>query len=572
MLVVLLYVIYSQISLILKDQADANSNHLSGNLLASFSHDVEIQKLQKEIRDLKEKANQQQQQQQQQQDVTRTVVQDNKELPLIQSCPDVLQRMLDWNDCWWHFVNQHHHHEETVLPQLPPSCPITTNNNINANNDHSVLTEQPIGSPLLVVAYYEEQGFGRVIEHTADSCMAAFVLGRPCLVDMSPRDPFYTWRSFLQENSYRWEPARYFATHSALVRQVDDLVQQLHAPGANDWQQRLDVTKYDTEESLVFPMDRKFPTSKETIDYYHAMQQEPLSPRRGRQVLVSPNWGTAWFQRIKIAQILKDTYNCDVEEMRVLLEAAMYRPTAMTWQLHVPRYNHALQTAWATTTATTTNTQSPTKSILPRVFSDRITTTGGNNTAVVPYGTIHVRLYFINTMRENQKQPPIGVPELAEVLQSCLQQAMDSSSSSSTITTSTAKATGKEFPTNWWFLGDNASMTAQVAEEITNQQRENRQSAGKNLPRLSIFHDYNVNAVQPSKESRDSSAQAMFGHSVLAGSIQDWMALHQSNISIVMRDGSFGKTGARGNGKVGRTDFCGRNGGPQLFQIFEQRL
>ena len=483
--------------------------------------------------------------------------QQDQELLRIQSCDDVLQRMLSWNDCWRRFVLNHHNQNETssryYFRDHPISCPL----NLPAGTTPlgktrtSLLTET-IGAPLYHTAYYDGQGFGRVVAHTVKHCLMAFLLQRPCLIHFTPRDPAYTWRSFLQEGSYRWDPGLlHFLSNGnyAYADQLEQLTQRIPTKASNDWEGSIQVSEYDNRDSLVFPMETKFPPASwnDAIQYYHGTH-----PSRGNQVLVSPNWGVAWHTRIPMDEILKDQYHCKKEPLTTMVQNAMYRPTDLTWQLHQPRVATALTTAWKDDTSDTTN-----GATTPR--NNAVMTTHNSMKSAPVYGAVHIRLYFINLTREQRGEPPITKEELAEMLQACLDRA-------SMLVTH--YRTDTKFPRKWWFLGDNAPMTVQVADEIQNQQREHRQSAGKQLPRLQIFHDYNATNTQPSLQSKNEQANGLYGHALLAGSMQDWMVLQQSTVAVVMRDGAFGVTGARGNGKMG-TEFCGKPGSPQTpFQIF----
>ena len=486
----------------------------------------------------------------------------------IGSCQDILQRMMDWNDCWRRFFWKAS--STTDVLDRPIACPIL----------HTVAQPKPkqsvitiIGAPVYHHAYFEGQGFGRVMEHTAETCITAFLLQRPCLVDVTPRDPYYTWRSFVQEGSYRWDPSLLLHETStgksdnrnvSYADELHHLIEKLPTKGSNDWEGTIQVSDY--ERRLVFPMETKFSKTnwKETLAYYYYGTR---TQQRGNQVLLAPNWGNAWFSRIPVDTILKERYQCKTSELWTLVENAMYQPTDLTWELHQKRIAKASRTAW--------------KQGLDHATETTAATNNNNNNNI--YGSVHIRLYFINENRDARGEPRIDEKELAEILHKCMYRVsvIYKQRNSNNLKDSTSTNT-EEFPQKWWFLGDNATMAALVAQEMQDLQRENREPNGKQLPRLYIHHDYNVTTAttntaktsisssshKASFESKSVYAKAMYGHSFMAGSIEDWMALHQSEVSIVMRQGSFGRSGARGNGKVGG-EFCTDKTGIDMpFQIF----
>jgi len=70
----------------------------------------------------------------------------------------------------------------------------------------------------------------------------------------------------------------------------------------------------------------------------------------------------------------------------------------------------------------------------------------------------------------------------------------------------------------------------------------------------------NRRSVGRGGHSNAAEARGPMGHEAMADSLVDWMVLHESNIAIVM-NGSFGASGAKGNGKFA-TDNAGEGGGP----------
>jgi hypothetical protein len=70
----------------------------------------------------------------------------------------------------------------------------------------------------------------------------------------------------------------------------------------------------------------------------------------------------------------------------------------------------------------------------------------------------------------------------------------------------------------------------------------------------------NRRSVGRGGHSNAAEARGPMGHEAMADSLVDWMVLHESNVAIVMQ-GSFGASGAKGNGKFATVDAAG-GGGP----------
>lgn len=454
----------------------------------------------------------------------------------------IVRRLQEWNDCWrrhlLHLKQQGPNstqslHKETVL------CPVT--------EDSGSIKLEPVGAPLYHWAMYEGQGFGRVVSHTVEACLAAFVLQRPCLVNVSPRDPFYTWRSFVQAETYQWDPQAVNGI-AHYGDQLENLAQELPTPGSNEWSRTdFNTTKFDSDLSLVFPMQRKFHKSNWTdaIQYYHTNNTE--NSRRPHQVLFSPNWGYAWFTRWPLAEIFKRQYHCNYETLKTEMQDAMYGLTDLSRRLHDSRYATASE-KWSQSTSNEDEAQL----VTPK---DKEL-----------FGTIHLRMHFIN---ENRKKP-IGNGELVSMVRRCLKQASHEIGKS-------------EFPKNWWLLADNAATAVGMAKVMETRQQAQLTDTDRTNPRfddtfpiVNLYHDYTITnrsgKLLSSQHSNNAAPRGKFGHSHLAGAIEDWTALHQSKIAVVVHTGSFGTTGARGSSKTPRA-YCGSASASakdrgQYFQIY----
>jgi len=465
------------------------------------------------------------------------------------SCDAVVQRMHDWHNCWERHMRLQRDSDPDGKPNQRIPCPIY-------ENDQIVGTER-IGAPLYHYAMLESQGFGRVLDHTTQTCSVAFLYKRPCLINMSPRDPFHTFRSFVHQNTLHWEPEWFLQAFPEYAHQLEQLAQKLPNTGAGKWTAAIKESDYDSQ--LVFPMNKQFPVGDWNSSYEH---YSGLNPKIGYKILFTPNWGNSWFTRIPVGDVFKREHNCSYEVLKTKLQNALYRPTDLARQLHQSRYNHAAMTTWSDNMTPRNKTN---RDNLPKLRTRPHLSHSLSNDQGPSYGSIHIRMTMLNRER---KHDPYQLKDIMRMVQLCLERAQYHSEKK------------HAFPQNWWFLADNSSMAVKVVDEIQSQQQRRGDPAipssnatfGSNddarFPVLQMFHTYNegsseVNGdtqgeILPSAHSVNKKSTGLYGHASMAGSIEDWMALYESKISIVNRDTAYGITGARGNGLV-PVAFCGED-------------
>ena len=477
------------------------------------------------------------------------------------SCSAIVQRMHDWNDCWRrHLMTTNGRPwEEKITCSVPVE-----------KDGKTTMISETIGAPLYGYAYYAGQGFGVLIQHTTDVCLLAFLLKRPCVINNHPRDPFNNWGSFIAQNTYQWDPS---VLHEMpeYANQLEALLQQLPKLPLGSWKEAIQEEDYTAEKSHVFPMNKFFDKDwDKVIDYYSGTNSQ-----HGNQVLVSPNWGDAWMG-LPMSEIFQEQYDCDREDLLSSVQNAMYGPTHLTWQLHQERYERADATVWNPEEKAELykkRKQIADDPIHPAVRTGpHLSSTTQTVEGIPAYGAIHMRTYMIN--RRQPGKIPLPNERLADVLTSCLVRAQELIGPSN-------------FPTNWWFIADNAPIAVDITQEFYNRQNNVTKAANSSLPKLRIFNDYQEVANEqleksgggkvdklPSLHSLSKDAIGLFGHANMAGSIQDWMALHESKISIVTGDTSYGTSGSRGHGKK-VVAYCG--GGKaddkkkQLFKILLEK-
>ena len=136
-----------------------------------------------------------------------------------------------------------------------------------------------VSAPVYHYALHAGSGFGRPIQQSVKTCYFATALGRPCIVDYGPRDPYYTWRSFINIGSYNWDTAA-VEQH---IPTIEDAVTKL--PGNFPGHHVFD--KYIHYEHVL-------PLTK-TENWDSAYQDwGALNATTRYKILLSPNYGVAW--------------------------------------------------------------------------------------------------------------------------------------------------------------------------------------------------------------------------------------------------------------------------------------
>lgn len=181
-----------------------------------------------------------------------------------------------------------------------------------------------VSAPVYHYALHEGSGFGRPIQQSVSTCYLAIALNRPCIIDYGPRDPYYTWRSFINIGSYNWDAAA--VEHHAPT--IEDAVLKL--PGGNRGHHIFDVS---LEYEYVLPL-----TKTENWDTAYR-DWGPWNATARHKILLSPNYGLAWKHiAARRSQIPPDRIgNCPKERFFTHLQNAMYQPTVLSQYLHNER-------------------------------------------------------------------------------------------------------------------------------------------------------------------------------------------------------------------------------------------
>jgi hypothetical protein len=254
-------------------------------------------------------------------------------------CISVLRQFHALNDCYrapfYHGAALPHN--DTVPPPLPAACAQTP-------------TGYPV-PPLYNYAFYAGQGMGRVVEHTVAHCIVAFHLSRPCVVGLRGRDQSYVWRSFIGHGNYNWDSALVDLVHYPNISRA---IAAMEGQGRGGW--KPDAVPTSPDVFAMQPLESGSPDQlQRAIDFWGANASVPGAPVD--QILLSPNWGDAWFMKFPIHPIQQ----CSGNDLSTLIQNEMYAPTDISRQLHQERRDK----------------------ILPKA------TANGQ-----PYGAMHLRTYF----------------------------------------------------------------------------------------------------------------------------------------------------------------------------------
>jgi len=353
-------------------------------------------------------------------------------------------------------------------------------------------------------AAYVGQGFGRIVEHTVLGCMfASVILERPCTIDFDIRDPYWTWRSFLNHGSFDWEWKKLQGKGDGeqLRNAIEQAIAKLPSTGDDQW----DAEYFDngigdqTNRSLVLPMIWHDSWDVDQHFEYWAHATTSPSNTAGQRILLSPNWGNAWNQHVPVASLIAKKTNgqCKLNQLRTQLQNAMFAPTSLSRLLHQQRTDRVFQPA------SQGENRPLDRPIIP-----------------VVYGAIHLRTILSDA---NIRRSYL-TPEWVQALGQCLDKAL------------THQSTSKI--SRWWLVADNRTVAKYVLQKLPDYH-----------PHVPVTVDMDPHFWEKEGTHSGYVMKQKYFHSKMEASMMDFMVLHESEVAVVSH-GSFGSTGARGNGKV----------------------
>ena len=411
-----------------------------------------------------------------------------------------------------------------------------------------------ISKPVFHWSFLTRQGFGRVIDNSIYQCAMAISLGRPCLVDISSRDPFFTLRSFISmpldvdiaAEAQHGRTSQLSLLTKEQAMELQDVVLLLKHPGDADYKDEIKERQYNhilplpklsEEEEEQSKKNKRFTTLDEIRQQYN-------------RIVVSPNWGppSFWDKSLvwpsvppSTVQYTNHPSSCSRTDPRLItmIQNYMYRPTKLAIGLHRAYRNHVLG---------------------GKDNNDEDDKNKSNNNSI-PYGAIHIRFHILRTSNQFPKK----------------EQSLDQIQEA---TYSLAKRSWKritklpKFMSVWWLVSDDMNYGKNVTEYLNefslnelngtirfvtdngDRTPDNKTNVDGMLGRI-LGHRFSSSKprhVLGSKEgtihhSIDPDAIGPGGHEFMATSILDWMVLHESDMAIVTA-GSFGASGARGRNKA----------------------
>eukprot|EP00977_Amphora_coffeiformis_P013581 scaffold3591_cov159-Amphora_coffeaeformis.AAC.4 len=176
--------------------------------------------------------------------------------------------------------------------------------------------------PLINYAFYQGQGFGRLVDHSAAHCLLSLGMDRPCLIDLSDRDPFYTWRSFIHTGTYDWELDK--DELKPLAHAVQTAVAALPKQGLAEWESPVP----HTDNLHLMEKFDQFQGRSDRGKYFVYLKH--LRPENLPKALLSANWGP-WFPNLQSPSVYG---TCSHKELTTRIQNAMYKPTPLSYKLH----------------------------------------------------------------------------------------------------------------------------------------------------------------------------------------------------------------------------------------------
>ena len=421
--------------------------------------------------------------------------------------------------------------------------------------------------PLHYFAYMDGQGFGRIVQHSCKSCLLAALLHRPCSIDMV-RDKYYNLRSFLRPSPMLdWE---YTSDRLSQQKVHTNIHHALHMMPkgvlkGHGWEDLPSeaLPKYDDVLPMIWHDD---------VDENKSQVKDGVDPRtekighklalwdgnninHGHKVLLSPNFGDAWYgygkdyvhlnsqweSRIDLDQneqvddsLSTSKKPCTANYMKTALQNEMFMPTSLAHELHNERKKLLFQND-----SPSSNNQDTTTDAVHEYDEEK-----------VPYGAIHLRMNILN---KDMYKMGVSKERVLEGLKDCFEQLTDNYHQHQEI----------GIP-KWWLISDNIEVAQYISQNVDNVYSYANTATVVNpaaaktssLSTAAIAANNNIKVMVKGAHSGDA-INRKFGQEDLAPSIIDWMGLHESDIALVTYDSAYGETGARGNGKV----FSGHCGG-----------
>ena len=434
-----------------------------------------------------------------------------------------------------------------------------------------------VPGPVHQLSYMWGQGFGRIITQGVRTCTLAALLNRPCSIDLL-RDKYYNFRAFLQPGALNWEMASRVVMAQNNVNISDALhkmpqgIEQGHGweslvvgdnkddkdatktttNARNQQEEGGGVPEYDNVLPMVWGRDKK--TINDDTIGRHLHEWDGQNARHGHKVLLSPNFGDAWHGCGQDCARLGGQWNqrhapCTNNHMKTFLQNEMFVPTSLAYELHLERRAIVLQEKELEQQPAKSNADDKKRKRRPKDADNNkevLTTNSGLSarTTLPPHGAMHLRMNILNQdmckMDVSQEQAPEG-------LKACFQ----------------SFAKDEAFrDLRWWLISDNVEVADFISRELENVYSYAASSA---VPAA------DDNRTTPTEKKTlfkgIHSGDAMgkkFGQGAIAPSMIDWMALHESHISLVTYETAYGETGARGNGKIQEGNCGGKVEGKKI--------
>lgn len=394
-----------------------------------------------------------------------------------------------------------------------------------------------IAAPVYHFSFMWGQGFGRIIGHGVKTCLLATLLHRSCVIDLA-RDKYYNLRSFIKAGPYDWEQgaqvvlAQSGVNISHALHQMPNGIEKGHG-----WEKMAATDKtleYDDVMPMIWGTDQPNAKSvQQHLDLWDGRVSNNFSKSQYK-TLLSPNFGDAWYAYGKeFISVSREWDNrigrksgCTATHMLTFLQNLMFVPTTLAYELYRERRAIVLQKERI-------------------VQNNNKMLTGVGASALPPYGAIHLRMNILN---KDVYKMGVTKEQVVEGLKNCFESMADNSAIK-----------------KWWLISDDIEVAQYVSNEL-----DSVYSFASSVEKEGHADDVKKKFKGP--HSGDAINQK-FGQEMIAPSVIDWMALHESHVAIITHDSAYGETGARGNGKIHKKgNTCGgrvqNEKSPQSFPMF----
>eukprot|EP00522_Entomoneis_paludosa_P006031 CAMPEP_0172440680 /NCGR_PEP_ID=MMETSP1065-20121228/1312_1 /TAXON_ID=265537 /ORGANISM="Amphiprora paludosa, Strain CCMP125" /LENGTH=318 /DNA_ID=CAMNT_0013189651 /DNA_START=225 /DNA_END=1181 /DNA_ORIENTATION=- len=171
------------------------------------------------------------------------------------------------------------------------------------------------------------------------ACMLALSLDRPCVLDLSPRDKYYTFRSFLNRGTYDWSHDLPNTMHP----HIEQAIKLLPTEASSSWE---NASLTFSDILPMMPLDVNVSNFDSNIGFQKAYANEAQerwsshNPENSSKILLFPNWGAGW--KGDLALFADNQVNCNRNILTTKIQNSLFAPTDTAKTLFAARKQEVL--------------------------------------------------------------------------------------------------------------------------------------------------------------------------------------------------------------------------------------